>query len=406
MKHTMNTKAYEQSNHLGNVLVAVSDARQILNSGSSVTGFVAIVKSATDYSAFGAPMAGRTYTSNSYRYSFNGKEKENEIASGDLDFGARICDARLGRWLSMDNYSSAYPDLSPFSFSGNVPTYIIDAGGNYLIDPNGDIIYTVQPSKPSERVEVLGGGGSYQFKMYVWIYANDGTPHEAIILKYYDSEGKEMQQPERTYDCHGLTQANGAFWINSNSDGPAAGPDPIQGMMEADRGGTMKEFTGEENAKEGDIIIFRDANGYISHTAIYNGDGTYRTKNGRNPEEARWNLEQLQAAYPGTQISYTQAAPNTKIAITGGFENTNGTAMYTVDQVTTAYANAVVNTFQGGTGNPTTATTTAAPNNQSAPAPTATGAGVAPASAGGTGATAPAPAPAGGFIQGTKCDGL
>ncbi len=73
MKHTMNMKAYEQNNHLGNEVVTVSDARQVLNSGASVTGYMAIVKSASDYSSFGVTKAGRTYTSTSYLYTFNGK---------------------------------------------------------------------------------------------------------------------------------------------------------------------------------------------------------------------------------------------------------------------------------------------------------------------------------------------
>lgn len=37
------------------------------------------------------------------RYGFNGKEKDFETANDDYDFGARIYDGRLGRWLSLDD---------------------------------------------------------------------------------------------------------------------------------------------------------------------------------------------------------------------------------------------------------------------------------------------------------------
>jgi RHS repeat-associated protein len=152
MKHTINMKVYELNNHLGNVLVTVSDARQILNTSTAVTGFAAIVKSATDYSAFGAPMAGRVYTSVSYRYGFNGKEKTDEMHgnSGDeYDFGARIYDARVGRWSSVDQLQKKYPSYSPYNFAVNSPIKIIDVDGKdiYLLttaasvdrDANGNI---------------------------------------------------------------------------------------------------------------------------------------------------------------------------------------------------------------------------------------------------------------------------
>jgi RHS repeat-associated protein len=132
MKHTVNMKVYELNNHLGNVLVTVSDARQILNTSTAVTGFAAIVKSATDYSAFGAPMAGRVYTSSSYRYGFNGKEKQDEMHgnSGDeYDFGARIYDTRIARWASVDPHSEKYPCFSPYIFAGDFPIWAHDPDG-------------------------------------------------------------------------------------------------------------------------------------------------------------------------------------------------------------------------------------------------------------------------------------
>jgi RHS repeat-associated protein len=51
-------------------------------------------------------MPGRKYSigNGAYRYGFNGKEKNNEISGegNSYDFGARIYDPRLGRWLSTD----------------------------------------------------------------------------------------------------------------------------------------------------------------------------------------------------------------------------------------------------------------------------------------------------------------
>lgn len=71
---------------------------------------------------------------NQYRFSFNGKEKINEIsgAGNNLDFGARIYDDRLGRWLSLDPLMIKYPYLSPFNFVANSPLMFIDPNGKEI----------------------------------------------------------------------------------------------------------------------------------------------------------------------------------------------------------------------------------------------------------------------------------
>jgi RHS repeat-associated protein len=86
-----------------------------------------------DYYPFGMIMPGRTFTSESYRYGFNGMEKDGEQWTGNdgshLDFGARIYDSRLGRWLAMDPLESKYPFLTPYNGMGNNPIWFIDPDG-------------------------------------------------------------------------------------------------------------------------------------------------------------------------------------------------------------------------------------------------------------------------------------
>ncbi len=84
--------------------------------------------------SFGSPLIGRSYeadTSNGYRFGFNGKENDNQTY-GDgnaMDFGARIMDTRLGRWLSLDPLQAKYPNLSPYSAFANSPILVIDKDG-------------------------------------------------------------------------------------------------------------------------------------------------------------------------------------------------------------------------------------------------------------------------------------
>jgi len=64
-------------------------------------------------------MPGRKYSiaNTNYRYGFNGKENDNDIENGAQDYGMRIYEGRLGRFLSVDPLSNKYPWLTPFQFA-------------------------------------------------------------------------------------------------------------------------------------------------------------------------------------------------------------------------------------------------------------------------------------------------
>jgi RHS repeat-associated protein len=124
-------KGFELSNHLGNVLTTVSD-RRIANEGSG--GLIAYseadVQMATDYYSFGAAMQKRG-KNGTYRYGFNGKEKDDEVSGNgnQYDYGFRIYNPRLGRFLSIDPLSPKYPMLTPYQFASNTPIWAIDMDG-------------------------------------------------------------------------------------------------------------------------------------------------------------------------------------------------------------------------------------------------------------------------------------
>lgn len=70
-------------------------------------------------------------STDTYRYGFNGMEKDDEIKGGEgnsLDFGARMLDPRAGRWFSKDNIVK--PWLSPYQFASGNPVNHIDPDGN------------------------------------------------------------------------------------------------------------------------------------------------------------------------------------------------------------------------------------------------------------------------------------
>ena len=86
----------------------------------------------SNYTAFGSPLNARSFNSNSYKYGFNGKENDNETVGtgeGTQDFGARIYNPALGRFLSIDPKSGQNPGLSPYCFAANNPIMFIDVKG-------------------------------------------------------------------------------------------------------------------------------------------------------------------------------------------------------------------------------------------------------------------------------------
>ena len=120
------------------MLVTVSDKKIGHDAGNgTIDYYTADVVTANDYTPFGSLMTGRKYlqVNSKYRYGFNGQEKDNDMKGegNSLDFGARVYDPRLGRFLSIDKFTGATPFYSPYNFAGNKPTIAIDHNGNVEI---------------------------------------------------------------------------------------------------------------------------------------------------------------------------------------------------------------------------------------------------------------------------------
>ena len=132
-KQRVGDKRYELSNHLGNVLEVITDRKLSQNNGSGgVDFYTADVVSYADYFCFGWEMPGRSGTDvQGYRYAFNGKESDGEVAGdGNIyDYGFRIYNPRIGRFLSPDPLTAGYPWYTPYQFAGNKPIWAIDVDG-------------------------------------------------------------------------------------------------------------------------------------------------------------------------------------------------------------------------------------------------------------------------------------
>ena len=128
---TRGEKLFELSNHLGNVLVTLTDKKlQHSSDNATVDYYTADVASASDYYPFGMQMPSRNITaSTAYRYGFNGKELDPNMDGNNYDYGFRIYNPQIGKFLSVDPLTKSYPWYTPYQFAGNKPIWAIDVDG-------------------------------------------------------------------------------------------------------------------------------------------------------------------------------------------------------------------------------------------------------------------------------------
>jgi RHS repeat-associated protein len=136
-QRSLGDKAYEFSNHLGNVLTVVSDRKVAVETslGSGVLDYyTSDILSSSDYYSFGSTMPNRNYqpSVNKYRYGFNGKE--NDLETGNQDFGERIYSPSIGKFLSIDPMADDNPSYSSYSYAICSPISLIDHQG-LVADP-------------------------------------------------------------------------------------------------------------------------------------------------------------------------------------------------------------------------------------------------------------------------------
>jgi RHS repeat-associated protein len=151
-------KFFELSNHLGNVLATVSDKKLPVLLGGSLT-YNADVVSVNEYYPFGMLMPGRSVNGSRYRYGFNGKENDNEVKGegNQQDYGFRIYDPRVGKFLSVDPLAKSYPWNSPYSYAEGDVIRSMDLDGleKYIIHQRS--------FAPWEFFGEIASGGRYKY---------------------------------------------------------------------------------------------------------------------------------------------------------------------------------------------------------------------------------------------------
>jgi RHS repeat-associated protein len=87
----------------------------------TVTGFLPNVLSYNDYYPYGMFLPKRHDSDESYRYGFQGQEKDDELKGegNSLNYRFRMHDPRVGRFFARDPLAKQFAWFSPYQFSGN-----------------------------------------------------------------------------------------------------------------------------------------------------------------------------------------------------------------------------------------------------------------------------------------------
>ena len=128
------TRRYELSNHLGNATTVFEEYTSSYQEGSGQGEFTApVLTSFREYLPFGLGLERGPGGGSGYRFGFNGKELDDNQEWGqgttNYDYGFRIYNPAIARFLSVDPLSPDYPWYTPYQFAGNTPIQAVDIDG-------------------------------------------------------------------------------------------------------------------------------------------------------------------------------------------------------------------------------------------------------------------------------------
>jgi len=163
-----------------------------------------------------------------YRYGFNGKEKDDEISGNgnSYDFGERLQDPRLSKFLSLDRFSDVQTGWSPYSQSGNNPVFYIDVDGNYFTG-NTEFVKKLKATLSTINTE----------EAIVFLAEIQKMEDSEVEFNVAKNETRYMGQGN-----HGLTDfdiENNRVVLNFNDYGSSGGTDALENFAHEAKHGSQ-----------------------------------------------------------------------------------------------------------------------------------------------------------------------
>lgn len=181
---------------------------------------------------FGMQIQSRSYTAPdfSYRYGFNGKESDDEVSgSGNqYDYGFRIYNPRIGRFLSVDPLFRSYGWLSTYQYASNIPIAAVDLDGleSRIVmmcqNDDGSVELDIATDYTLKSDVILTSDGQGVAPVVQSKESNYGPLGDGdyMILRHSDGTFSEYWVPAEgnpvdAFEGHGLSQGR---WIGHHDD--------------------------------------------------------------------------------------------------------------------------------------------------------------------------------------------
>ncbi len=197
-RRELGNKHYELSNHLGNVLLSITDKKAYKTLSGSLY-FEAEITTISDYYPFGSAIQTRAYSAVGYRFGFNTQERETELGADLTSAEFWMYDGKLGRRWNVDPVPQV--SVSDYAVNGNNPLLYMDIFGNEKesihLDPKGrficayndgdNSIYKHQTAYTKERVD--------HWRAFYGVKSGEGVKVGSYNPWYYELNKSKLQGP-------------------------------------------------------------------------------------------------------------------------------------------------------------------------------------------------------------------
>ena len=170
------------------------------------------------------------------RYRYNGKELEEDFGLGWYDYGARWCDAAIGRFTGVDPLASDFAAWSPFSYSFNNPVRFVDPDGRApediilrLRDPQGNVVKELDYRNDGKLYDAAGN--EYTGNITFFTETRDAINEARASNEGLDRMFQELENSPNTHE-----------FTNNNPDVPDSNPESDNRASDEPGNSTITQF--------------------------------------------------------------------------------------------------------------------------------------------------------------------